>query len=318
MSTSTQTERTKIEQQARGRLVLSLNSHSLDNFQGCTRKYQFTQIEGLQSKKYFKGMSKGTLWHGLQKVWNEGIELWQNKNTIGSTCWKDYLEKLSPELKKQDYSDYKFNLFKACVDWFNKNCPSEMDSIDRLLILKRFAEYRARYLEIKGNIIAVEKGFTKELYRDAYVIIVYEGKIDLLIKRPEGILVWVDYKTQHPKFTQDLYPYSNQFLGYTWAVGNSHGIVDYTTFSKSITDRTFRAKLETYPYQKIENWKKLTIDWAHRIIKAHITEDFIETFSECDGKYGICTFSTICNTPVTFRERVKKNEFIKGEPYRSW
>lgn len=290
--------REQITKESRGRLVLSINSHSISNYQGCTLKYKFSNIEGLETKgKISLGLIKGTLWHRMQKIWNDSIyNLQPTKPT----------------------SNDKFEIHKLCSDWLNKNCPPEIVPLDRLLILKRFAEYRSKYLEISGTIVAVEKGFTKELYRDDYVIIVYEGKIDLLIQRHDGILVWRDYKTQHPKFTQDLYPYSNQFLGYTWAIGNNHGIVDYTTWSKTITDRTFRAKLETYDNRRLERWKNLTIKWAHKIVRSHILEDFIETFSECDGKYGICPFTKICNIEPAFRERVKRNEFNKVEPYKSW
>ncbi|KKK90810.1 hypothetical protein LCGC14_2719280, partial [marine sediment metagenome] len=237
---------------------------------------------------------KGTLWHGLQKVWNEGIQKFTDKDLD------------------------RFDLHKLCMKWFYDNCPKEIETIEKLLIIKRFAEYRKKYPKINGKIVAVEQGFTKELYRDAYVIIVYEGMIDLLVQRPDGILTWTDYKTQHARYTWDLYPYSNQFLGYTWAVSNNHGIIDYTTWTQTINERTLRTRLHTYDNRRIARWEEQTIEWAHNIVKTYITEDFIETRSSCDGKYGLCPFTPICDIEPAFRDRVKKNEFNKVTPYRSW
>lgn len=296
------TDREQIEETKDDRLVLSLNSHSLDYFQDCSMKYKFTQIENLEPKvRVSKGMSKGTLWHGLQKVWNECIQEY-NKDKVD----------------KKAYEHFKFNLHKVCIEWFHDNCPPEIEIAEKLLILRRFAEYRKKYPEINEKIIAVEQGFTKELYRDAYIIIVYEGRLDLLIQRADKTIVWIDYKTQHARYTWDLYQYSNQFLGYTWAIGNNHGIIDYTTWTQTINERTLRTRLHTYDSRRIKRWEEQTIEWAHRIVRTHIMEDFIETRSSCDGKYGLCPFTPICDIEPAFRERVKKNEFNKIEPYRSW
>lgn len=274
-----------------GRKVLFLNSHGLGNFQRCKKHYLFANIESIVPKRDKRiGIMKGTLWHGIHKIWNEGERL-------GADAFKTH---------------------KKCIEWFNENCPEEIDVQTKLLILRRFAEYRQKYPSVPGTILGIEKGFSKKLYEDAYITVIYEGKIDLLVKTPQGILTWVDYKTQHPAFTRDLYPYNNQFMGYTWAVGNNHGIVDYTTYSTTITDRTFRRQLYSYDSRRIARWKELTIQWALEMVRTYITGNFIENYNGCDSKYGICQYTPICEIEPSFRDRVKSQDFVEIEPYRSW
>ena len=273
------------------RKILFINSHKLEDFQTCPYKYNLYHIEGLEPRAETRlGLVKGTVWHGMMRVWNQGI------------------------IKGRD----KFELHAECLDWFWDNHPAIISSEEAHLIAQRFTDYRVKYQADNYTPIAAEKGFSKLLYEDAYCQVIYEGTIDLLLRMKDGTLAWLDYKTQHPGFSRDQYHYSNQFLGYTWAVGNSHGFIDYTTWSKTITNKTLRRSLVSMSPERIETWKELAINWALDIIRTHIQGYFIPNYSACDTKYGFCKYTPICTAEKAIVKMVKEHEFQVVEPYRSW
>ena len=93
------------------RKILFINSHKLEDFQTCPYKYNLYHIEGLEPRAETRlGLVKGTVWHGMMRIWNQGI------------------------IKGQD----RFLLHEECFEWLNDNCPAIISSEDQSLIRQRF------------------------------------------------------------------------------------------------------------------------------------------------------------------------------------
>lgn len=248
-------------------ITIRIDSHTLSDFQQCMRKGYYAHIKGLRLKGSTpSGIAKGTIWHKL-------------------------MEYRSLSMKKNKPVDKLFLI----VDWYLKRVLKDDETL-RHEIFKRFLEYHTNYKSDYRiyKVIATELGFSKVILENEYVRFVYEGLIDLIVVNAEGMEYFIDHKTQHPAFSKDLFPQNNQFMGYSWASGIKNGIVDYTTWSKAVTDKTFRRPFYYYGSDLIQDWLQDTIVWYWKILEAVKYQTYTKNRSACDGKYGLCQYNQIC------------------------
>ena len=275
------------------KIVLTLDSHALSQFQDCRRKFQLATIRSLEPKKAHAALSKGTLFHSILAEYYNGIK--ENQNRV--------------ELIQQ--------IFTKIIN----STDTEFTTDELLAIGKKFIDYTLQYkndwepIRIEGF---QHTGFAKILYEDAKVKFIYEGRIDLLVRIAGEFDRWVDFKTQNPKYSYDRHPNVNQFIGYSWASGLP-GIIAYVTWSDKTSDKTFRRQDINFTPQFIEKWKQSTIKWYFQILKTIQTQDYEYNFSACDTKYGPCQFHKICpSTNQRAEEYIIKNEFQKRERWKAW
>lgn len=276
------------------KIVLTLDSHALSQFQDCRRKFQLGTIRALESRKEKASLSKGTLFHSILAEYYNGIKENQNRT----------------------------ELIQRIFEKIISTTDTEFTTEDLLAIGKKFVEYTNHYKE-DWEPIRIEgfqhTGFSKLLYENDRVKFIYEGRIDLLVRIAKQFNRWVDFKTQNPKYSYDRHPNVNQFIGYSWASGLP-GIIAYVTWSDKTSDKTFRRQDISFTPQFIEKWKESTIRWYFRILKTIQTQNYEYNFSACDTKYGPCQFSRICPaTNKNAEDYIIKNEFRKrDERWKAW
>lgn len=275
------------------KIVLSLDSHSLSQFQRCPRSFQLGNIRCLSPRKEAKALSKGTLLHEVLAEYYNGLKEGVPK------------AELAPKI---------FTSIQS-----RKDTGLEYDELQA--ISSRFLEYAAHY-EKDWEPIRVEgfqhTGFSKVLYEDARVKFIYEGRIDLLARVAGKFNYWVDFKSQSARYSFNRFPNVNQFIGYSWASGFP-GIIGYVTWSKTVSDRTFRRQDITYSPQFIEKWRQSTIGWFKKILKSISKGEYDYDFSACDTKYGACSFNKICSASNQRAEDwIIKNDFKKTERWKAW
>jgi hypothetical protein len=165
------------------------------------------------------------------------------------------------------------------------------------LVTPRILQYVAYYQNETWRPLQAEIGFSKSLYEDDNHLIVYEGKIDLLME-VQGIKAFVDHKSQsrHRNLPED----SNQFLGYAWATGFRLGIINFLNLapSKSTKD-AFRREICNYNPQLVEEWKEGAIETGLKMADSIRREHYPKQRQGCNGVYGLC-------------------DFIKKEPWSPW
>lgn len=268
------------------KFTLSLNSHSLSDFQSCESKYLFTHIIGIEPLVKKPALKKGSLFgRYLNLYYYNRIRFSRfREKVLGNSLF--WTHKISTEM--QIPQSQAFDIFSAMIG------------------------YGIKYKSETWKPVAVEKGFSKILYEDDENFITYEGSIDLIISE-NGKLKPVDHKTESAK--RPIYQFNNQALGYCWATGSTEFVYNYITLTK-VPD--YHRIAHPYSQTQIDNWKSRTIDWAFRVKASLLEKSFLES-GQCNGIYGLCPFHLICEAP---NDGVKK--FIIGANYkqrkvwRSW
>lgn len=270
------------------KITLRLDSHMLSDFQRCAQLGKFAHIEGYRPNQQSGGLDRGTHWHKLMELRNQGI--------MNNTPWM------------------------ATLGFANTYLIENLtDKTEAPFYLRKLMEYDTKWSPTEKNlkILGTEVGFSKVLWSNDQIRFIYEGKIDLLCEI-DGMKIVVDHKTQHPGFSSErynLFPHSNQFLGYCWASKFKHVMIDYTTWSDKETDRTYRRNLHPISSEITNRWKEDTIKWYWKILSYIRFNDFSLNRAVCDGKYGICQFADICayaDNPAL--QQLKLNSGFTKEP----
>lgn len=273
------------------KLPIVLDSHSKDNFHRCEKLYELANIENLEPKKPRVVIEKGTLWHEIMRLYNLArLEQEHVPNEQANKIAQEVTAEASAE----------------------KKIPAE----DCMAIYKRFLEYLKHYKNRRETIVAVEQGFSKQLYKDDYSRYILEGRIDAITDTPGVGVAWKDYKSQGSKHNSS--GWTNQFIKYSWAVGCNMGFIEYVTWSKSVTENTFRTIPVSHVKEVLKRWKKDTIQTFHRLKNCILNQRFQRSWL-CEGKYGLCVYHKIC-TAQTERQKefVIKRDFVRGEKWRPW
>lgn len=156
------------------------------------------------------------------------------------------------------------------------------------------------------DIVGVEQTSAKVLYDSDSLTILYEAKMDLVL-RIGGNITAIDHK--HSKSRRDPNQLSNQFKGYCWSLGNNNLIVNEIGFQKTIKPvEKFRRHMLSFPDSIIEEWKRNTIFWVKFTLGCTDSGIYPRNFSSCD-KFSGCDFRHICSAePGDLREfRLRKD-----------
>lgn len=281
--------------------TLIADSHQISSYQTCEQRYYLYDIKHLRPKKIKKSLDLGTIFHEALSLHYRGkpfTEVWTWLKT------NEGLAEIAEEERK-----------------YSKN--GEAENYQDLLS-KRYLDYCTHYKDRDWtNVVAVEDdqdstGFSKVIYENDIVRFIYEGKIDLIVN-VSGVNTWVDHKTQGAKFPYDRNEYVNQFLGYSWALGNNNGIINYITWSKKVYESTFRRQAVSFGQDLIDEWRRETIQTYWDMLKSIFDNDWRRRRSACDTKYGPCLFQPICKVVSTKgQEWVMGQEFQKTERRFAW
>ena len=179
-------------------------------------------------------------------------------------------------------------------------------------IIKQFTEYADFYQNDGWQPIEVESAFSKILYESKELILIVEGKIDLLTDSRAGKIV-VDSKTASRRVEQSKL--SNQFLCYSWSTGVETIIVDRIGFQKSLAPKErFQRIPLSYPQSMKNEWREWAIYWG-KMAAFHVKEGiFPPNFTSCD-KFGGCIYRSVCETDPQNREWKASTLFRVGEQW---
>lgn len=273
------------------KFTLTLNSHSLSYFQNCEEHYHFAVDLSItkDTEEYYPFVKGGI----ISKV----LELW----------YRAKLRKYSSARMEE----LEFKLFKIVTQ--RKDLKK-----DGLHIGSRLMQYFEKYREEKWQILAIEKGFSKILYEDQHVLFTYEGRPDLIVDFGSNFGHGpVDHKSESRKF--GLYHFQNQFLGYCWASNSTLGVINYIGLQIDSNDGdVLRRESFNFLPSQIEQWKSDTIAWYYRVMKSIVNKSYLRSW-RCEGKYGLCQFTNICEQPNERTKLIKiKNEYKEVPKYSSW
>lgn len=278
---------------------MKLDSQLLSMYQRCPRSYYYRATKGIVLNSPNKNaLSTGTAFHKLFELQNNlrvnGMSLKEAVKIVYGDIWDLGIE--IEELKG-------------------------FQTDELLFITKRWMEYNERYSTDDANydVVAVEKGFSVPM--GGHENHVYEGRIDVVLRdKRTGQYLWRDYKTNSG---QTLYPHTNQFYGYTYALGqlvendDVYGQVDYIGKQKTVTSNTFIRENITFRREQLKTWVEETsstfFDMEENIDGFRLPRNL----TSCDGKYGKCQFTTLCERPFDIEEQLISMNY-KKEEWKAW
>lgn len=268
------------------KFTLTLNSHSLSNFQKCEAAYMFGNLVGIEPIGGKFALKRGSIVARYLNLY--------------------YYNKMRPK-----------ELFKKCLSnaifWTRKIALEVgIDQGAAFNLYSALFSYGSRYRDEKWIPIGVEKGFSKILYEDEENLFVYEGSIDLVAMDPHKLII-VDHKTEAAN--RPIYEFNNQCIGYLWASGATEFIYNYITLTKT---PDFHRRVHQFSELQIQDWVNDTIKWFFRIKHSIQRRHFLKS-KQCVGIYGKCSFTAICEQPKDdIKKHVITSSYKKVKPWRSW
>lgn len=143
----------------------------------------------------------------------------------------------------------------------------------------------------------------------------YAGKIDRIIEL-NGQYFVEDHKTtsRMGNYYFSQFELSNQMMGYVWIAKmlvpsiqiagvriNAHCVLK--------KEGKFERQIISYSKDRLDEWAENYNNVVARLTKDYETNNFPGHYTNCDGKYGMCTYSEVCSMPPRLRERVLEADF---------
>lgn len=295
--------------------IFVFDSTVMNDLQMCARKFEFAHVKNW---RHLSGRSmpldRGIMIHEMLAVYRTLIKLFWSDNDLSK------LTKVEAHLLEHHSIDGgSKRAWKEIVDLciFVGRSYMAIDSenlgtAEGEEIIKQFTEYVDYYQEDGWRPLEVESPFSKILYESQDLILIVEGKIDLLTDSRAGKIV-VDSKTASRRVEQSKL--SNQFLCYSWSTGVETIIVDRIGFQKTLkpAERFQRIPL-SYPQSMKDEWREWAIYWG-KMAAFHVKEGiFPPNFTSCD-KFGGCIYRSVCETDPQNREWKASTLFRVGEQW---
>jgi len=254
--------------------ILALDSQLLDAIQKCPFYTYLNFVKNYRPNEVIEPMQRGDLGHTMLEVYYKLIQKGYE--------WNEAVEKAT-EVGREHYQ--KLSLDLQTSEW----------------IVKTFRQYTEYYKHDGIKILGVENSFSFVIYEDDELIIVYEGKIDLIAEFPVLGKTVIDHKWRGQKV--DYIGLDNQLLGY--AVKEDVNLVYVNEVGLQKSDKytpevKFRRVAIPIGDGVKERWVKNTIMWAK--ILDHSMQSNVWPQSHLKvPPTGVtqcvkCTYNKICNS----------------------
>jgi hypothetical protein len=185
-----------------------------------------------------------------------------------------------------------------------------MEVKDAELCIRTCVDYFNYYSNETWIPLAVEKMFSAVIYEDDDLIVVMEGRIDLVAKAGEETIV-IDHKSEGRKSKRSML--DNQFICYPFILGLDKVCQNVIGLQTSYSaDKRFERILHPYTDNIKQEWYESTIYKAKEIADCSETEFFPRSYSSCN-KWGGCPYKSICETTPDNRAWVIERDFVKSE-----
>jgi hypothetical protein len=266
------------------RKIVAVDSQKLDAMMFCAYLYKMRFIDNLVPKNapdYFE--KGGLLHHGLDTFYN--LKRYRSRWLQNNKTYADIVQSCVVAMRHKALS---MNLSLGDVE-------TVIDAFIQYTDFWENDDWR------DDNIIAVEKVYSRLLFESPELVILYEGKIDL-IRKTGTKLVSVDHKSVSSR--RDPNELSNQFRGYCWLLDTNEIIINEVGFQKSLkaADK-FRRHVIQYSQATLNEWRENAIFWIRLMLGLIETDKFPMNFTSCD-KYSGCQFKDMCVRDPEVREHM--------------
>jgi len=294
--------------------IFVFDSTVLNDLQACARKLEFGHVKNwrpLSGKA--TPLDRGSMLHDMLALYRTLLKLsWREGNpeclTKSEAAFLAEQEIAAKTYNWNEIVELSIMLGRLYMATQSENLTMEEGEE----IIRNFAEYVDFYQNDGWQPIEVEAAFSRILYESPELILVVEGRIDLITDSRSGRTV-VDSKTASRR--QEPVLLSNQFICYAWATDVPSVTVDKIGFQKTLKAKDrFQRHILSYPKELKEEWREWAIYWG-KMAAFYVREGiFPPNFTSCD-KYGGCIYLPICSTTPKAREWKASTLFRVGEQW---
>jgi len=194
-----------------------------------------------------------------------------------------------------------------------RNTPREDEGykIGWQWVLDTVDQYHIFYKNDHWVPLEVETVKGEVLYEDEEVRILWKAKLDWVADTNQGIYP-IDHKSM--KQRRNNLSLNNQFIGQCLVMKTRNMFINKIGFQKSLKpEEKFERKPIGYSIERLLEWQSETLPFYAKLLLMYAeTGHFPPNFSNCEGKYGNCNFSKVCESNPDMREEEIKKMFVVG------
>lgn len=178
-------------------------------------------------------------------------------------------------------------------------------------VLDTCDEYHRYYVNDHWVPLEVEVVKGEVLYEDEDVRILWKSKLDLTADTNQGIYP-VDHKTM--KQRRDTLSLNNQFIGQCLIMRTRNIFINKIGFQKSLTAaEKFLRPAISYSAARLIEWQSEILPfYAKQLLMFAEVGYWPPNFNHCEGKYGNCNYTGVCQSNPDMREEELKLHFRVG------
>ncbi len=263
--------------------IIAIDSQKLDGAQSCAYFYKLKFINHLTPKETPDYFEKGSLLH-------HGLDVFYNLKKNRSRWLQN----------NKNYS----NAVNSCIIAMRHKAVSmNLQAEDIEKMIDAFIQYTDFWENddwSDNSIFSIENAGSKVIYDSEDLCILYEVKIDLILKKSNGTLLAVDHKSVSSR--REPNELSNQFKGYCWFLDSHSIIINDIGLQKTLkpSDK-FKRHVIQYSQATLDEWRENTIFWIKLMLGLIEADKFPRNFTSCD-KYSGCQFKELCKKDPEVRE----------------
>jgi hypothetical protein len=277
------------------RLIVRMDSQQLGAIERCPREFQLSFMENLEPKQKGAALGKGSCISNALEAYYQGKI---DGKPFGECVLAGIMVITTAELRDE----------------------KDASSLEiRTLILEKFAKYCNHYRNENIIPVSAEKGFSKTLYSDDDVLIIYEGKPDLTFHTGDFKITPMDHKSEARH--NNLHAFRNQFMGYVWYLESPILVINYFGLQRSMKpEESFRRDFCKYSKADIEDWRHNVIINMQDIFRFQKENYYPKRRSACKGEYGMCYLHKICDETHPWKIQQAKESFykIREQEWSAW
>lgn len=303
--------------------IIAVDAHMLNTFESCQRKFNLSIIRQLEPIRKPDFLERGDVMHKMLHAYYWG----RLRNPK-----EHHLYLLDEDGNRQ--GDHPFarligirhkDLVDECVKIGRSAAfDTDLDVEQREFYVRTFVEYAIHYAGDGWMPLEIEQSFSKVIYVEPDVVegdkivkegltILIEGIVDLVTDTPFNGISIIDHKGA--KQNRPISDLSNQFMCYSWALGNRNIIVNRIGFQTSYgPEKKFTRIPLSYSSARIAEWRYWAIYWAKLYLFSLDNEVWPPNFTSCD-KFAGCAYKIVCETTPDAREDKIAVFYREGEKW---
>lgn len=261
--------------------IFIISPSSLDTLEACMRRYFYTKIAHLAPREKDEALIRGDFTHEILENYYVGKR------------------------------DFRPDNLHETLEWSAKRATERIDLDSSLaeICIEIFKDYALHYASQDWEILGVEAKFSRILFENEVVKILFEGKMDLVINVNSKIIP-VDHKTRAR--TERPNKLSNQYIGYAWALDTNMVIENEIGFQGSKKPyEKFKQAVLSYTAANIEEWHENAV--YHALRAYELTKENFFPMSPAACKF--CRYYEICETTPDARPYKIGRDYIENESY---